>query len=566
MLDELNIKNAALIKRAEIKFNKGLNVITGETGAGKSMVIGSLMFALGERASKDFIREGENKTVVEAVFTDISKSARECAEGMGIDCSDDELILQRTISREGRTSGRINGTPVTAAMLKELSARLLDIYSQHESQSLLNPAKHIDILDRFCGEKIEELKNDLSYLASDYKSVLLQLKAISGNDEERQRRLELIEYRINDIESAGLKNGEEEALISRKKVLASSERLIKQCRQCLELLYYGNGDSASALDKAGDALKICGTMSSSDENLNTIYEDIEGAYANIQNASEALKDYLESISADPNEINAIEERLDLIYSLKKKYGSSVEEIIKKKEDAVKERDFILNSGELRQKLNSRKEKIAEEIKAQCKKITTLRKKTAEILQERITTQLHDLEMKNAVFKIDISQKATFNNKGWDNVEFLISTNAGEGVKPLAKTASGGEMSRVMLGLKTVISGTENIGTFVFDEIDTGISGKTASKVAEKMAYISDNQQIICITHLPQIASMADGNMFIEKNVENGSTVTTVKNIENKEKVYEILRLMGSNESSAALQAAEEMIEYSSKKKTELRSK
>lgn len=235
MLDELNIKNAALIKRTEIKFNKGLNVLTGETGAGKSMVIGSLMFALGERASKGFIREGEDKTVVEAVFTDISKSAKECAEGMGIDCSDYELILQRTISREGRTSGRINGTPVTASMLKDLSARLLDIHSQHESQSLLNPAKHIDILDRFCGKDIEELKTELTLLISDYKSVLMQLKAISGNDEERERRLELIEYKINDIESAGLKKGEEESLLSRKKVLASSERLIKQCRQCLEL-------------------------------------------------------------------------------------------------------------------------------------------------------------------------------------------------------------------------------------------------------------------------------------------------------------------------------------------
>lgn len=566
MLDELNIKNAALIKRAEIKFNKGLNVISGETGAGKSMVIGSLMFALGERASKDFIREGEDKTVVEAVFTDISKNAKECAEGMGIDCSDDELILQRTISREGRTSGRINGTPVTASMLKELSARLLDIHSQHESQSLLNPAKHIDILDRFCGKDIEELKTELTLLISDYKSVLMQLKAISGNDEERQRRLELIDYKINDIESAGLKEGEEEALLSRKKVLASSERLIKQCRQCLELLYYGNGDSASAVDKIGDALKICNTMSASDSNLSGIFEEIDSAHESLQNAAVSLKDYLESISADPNEINTIEERLDLIYSLKKKYGSTVEEILKRKEEAVKERDFILNSGELRHKLNLRKEKITGEIKDICGKITLLRKETSAVLQERITSQLHDLEMKSAQFEIDITQKGTFNNKGWDNVEFLISTNAGEGLKPLAKTASGGEMSRVMLGLKTVISGTENIGTFVFDEIDTGISGKTASKVAEKMAYISDKQQIVCITHLPQIASMADGNMLIEKSVENGATITTVKNIENKEKIYEILRLMGSNESSAAVKAAEEMIEYSSKKKTELRGK
>ncbi len=566
MLDELNIKNAALIKRAEIKFNNGLNVITGETGAGKSMLIGSLMFALGGRASKDFIREGEDKTVVEAVFTDISKNVTECAEGMGIDCTDEELILQRTISREGRTSARVNGTPVTAAMLKELASKLLDIHSQHESQSLLNPAKHIDILDKFCGDDIEELKTELTLLISDYKSILMQLKALSGNDDERQRRLELIDYKINDIESAGLKEGEEESLLSRKKVLALSERLIKQCRQCLELLYYGNSDSASAVDKVGDAIKICGSMSASDGSLSDIFDEIYSAHTSLENASHALKNYLESISADPNEINAIEERLDLIYSLKKKYGSTVEEIIKSKNEAVKERDFLLNSGELRNKLNLRKSEITDKIKSVCSKISLIRKETALLLQKRIDDELHDLEMKNSLFKIDISQKGTFNNKGWDNVEFLISTNAGESLKPLAKTASGGEMSRVMLSLKTVISGTESIGTFIFDEIDTGISGKTASKVAEKMAYISGRQQIICITHLPQIASIADSNMLIEKDVEDNSTVTTVKSISDKEKVYEILRLMGSNESSAAVKAAEEMIDYSNQKKNELRMK
>ncbi|MCJ7855448.1 DNA repair protein RecN [Lachnospiraceae bacterium NSJ-143] len=566
MLEELNIKNAALIKSAEIEFDKGLNVLSGETGAGKSMVIGSLTFVLGERASREFIRDGEDKAVVEAVFGSVSDAARQCAEGMGIDCSDGMLILQRTINRDGKTAGRINGVSVTASMLKNLSSKLVDIHSQHESHSLLNASKHIDILDRFCAPQINEKKRKLSELTERYRGVVSKLKSVSGDDDERQRRISLLEFRIDEIDKAGLKAGEEEELARRKKVLMASEKLIRQSRQCLELLYYGTGEVPSAADKTGDALKICGLMAASDQSISQVYENIDLAYSKLQEASEAIKDYLESISSDPDEINRLEERLDIIYSLKKKYGATIEEIIDSRNKAASELEFLNNSREIREKLSAEKEKLLKSIRSICSDMTGIRKSAAVSLQQEITSQLRDLEMKNAVFEICISQKDTFNQKGWDNVEFMISTNAGEGLKPLSKTASGGEMSRVMLGLKTVIAGNESIDTFVFDEIDTGISGKTASKVAEKMAFVSQGQQILCITHLPQIASMADKNLLITKIAENGKTVTQVGELDKNRRIHEVLRLMGSNETETAIKAAKEMIEYSDMKKNNIRKK
>lgn len=564
MLQELNIKNAALIKSTDIEFNKGLNVLSGETGAGKSMVIGSLTFALGGRVSRDFIRAGEEKATVEAVFTDVPVSAVIYAESTGIDCSDGTFIFSRTINSDGRTTARVNGTAVTAGILKELSSKLVDIHSQHEHHSLLNPARHIDILDKFCSSDIEVYKEKLNGLIVKYKSIAHKLKSVSGNDEERKRRIEFLEYKISEIDEAGLKAGEEEELNERKKVLSVSEKLIKQSRQCLELLYYGNGNDISACDKVSDAVGICAVMAESDKSLLQAAEGLGSAYENLREAAETIKDYLENISADPDEINKIENRLDIIYTFKKKYGSTVEEILKGRDEAEKELEFIQNSAQIRIELKKEQSAVMNDIKEICEHITEIRVKTAEGLEKKVTDEIRELEMKNAVFKIDISRKDTFNSNGWDNVEFMIATNAGEGLKPLAKTASGGELSRVMIGLKTVISGAEGTGTFVFDEIDVGISGRTAAKVAEKMASISANQQILYITHLPQIAAMADKSLLIEKNVIDGSTITTVKGLRKEEKVKEVLRLMGSNETQAGIKAAEEMVEFSEKVKEKLR--
>jgi len=564
MLTELNIKNAALIKSANIQFNKGLNVLSGETGAGKSMVIGSLTFALGERVSRDFIRSGEEKAVVEAVFCEIDDNLKSYAEEMGIECDEDMLIFQRSINQDGKTTARINGSTVTVSALKDISKRLMDIHSQHEHHSLLNASKHIDILDKFCMPEINELKKELSIHTSLYKQVLEKLKKVSGNDEERKRKIEFLEHKINEIGMAKLKKGEEEELLNRKKILAVLEKLIKLTNQALGLLHYGSEREQSAEDKVGEALKLSLAISQNDENAAYISDIIQEADDKIKEAVSELNSYIDNIGSDPEELEKIEERLDVLYNLKKKYGQSIDDVMKVYDDALKELDFILNSEKIRNDLNKEKENVQKKIRYVCQKMTDLRKKTAEILEEKITNELKDLEMKNAQFCIKIEKKDTFNLKGWDNVEFMISTNMGESLKPLSKTASGGEMSRVMLGLKTVISSAESIGTFVFDEIDTGISGKTASKVAEKMVHISSNQQIICITHLPQIASMADKSLLIEKFVEEDKTVTNIRELGAEEKVMEVMRLMGSANTNTAFAAAEEMVSLSNSIKNKIR--
>ncbi len=564
MLGELNINNIALIKRSDIEFEKGLNVLSGETGAGKSMVIGSLEFALGGRATRDFVREGEEKATVEAVFYDVSEQVLKCAAEMGVDCEDKTIILQRTINKFGRTSGRINGVTATASMLKNIAEKLIDIHSQHESHSLLNSANHIDVLDRFCMPEILGLKSELSELIYKYKKIREKLKAVSGDENERKRRIELLEYKIYEIEQADLSSDEEEKLNLRKKTLLSAEKLIKHSSQCLALLYYGGEGDLSAIDRLSAALKLCGSMVANDESLSDVYENIDELYSKLQYTSDRLKSYLDDINADPNEINKIEERLDLIYNIKKKYGADFNEIMENLKKAKEELDFINNSEEIRLKLNAENDKIINSIKNICDKITDIRKNAAKKLQKRITEELRDLEMKNAIFEVYITQKDSFNSKGRDNVEFMISTNAGESLKPLSTTASGGEMSRVMLGLKTVISGNENIDTFVFDEIDTGISGRTATKVAEKMAYISNKQQILCITHLPQIEAISDKSFLIEKSVESEKTVTKVKELNYNDKVSEVLRLMGSNTTDAGIKAAKEMINFSDERKKAIR--
>lgn len=564
MLEEINIKNAALIENAHIEFSGGLNILSGETGAGKSMIIGSLAFVLGQRSTRDFIREGEKKAVVEAVFSHLSQKALDTAVDMGIDCDEGVIILQRTINSDGKTNGRINGTPVTASMLRRLAESLVDIYSQHEHQSLLNTSNHIDILDSFCENSINGFKEQLLEYIREYKDILKKLEAVSGDEFERQRKIDFLEYKIEEIENAGLKSGEEEELNQRKKTLMFSEKLVKYSKQCLELLYYGGDEGVSACDKAGEALRLCSIMEQSDDSVEEIRSTLESAFEQLKEAVSEMKVYAENLDEGPDEINNIESRLDIIYNLKRKYGSTIEEIIEAGERAKSELEFINNSSKIRDELNYKRKEVLKNISKICSKITRIREETALTLQKNITDELRSLEMKNAVFKICVKQKDGFGPKGQDDVEFMISTNAGEGLKPLAKTASGGEMSRVMLGLKAVTAAKESIGAYVFDEIDTGIGGKTAGKVAEKMALISKNQQIICITHLPQIASMADRHFLIEKSVYNDKTSTSVKCLDYNERVFETARLMSGEETKSAVKAAKDMVDIYDKRKKELR--
>ncbi|MCI1931676.1 MAG: DNA repair protein RecN [Clostridia bacterium] len=564
MLEELTIKNIALIKYADIFFKEGLNILSGETGAGKSMVLGALGFVLGGRGSRELVRNGEEKAYAEAVFSGISKQVIETAKDLGIECDDDCIIIKRTITSEGKTKNRVNGSPVTVSMIRQLAENLIDIHTQNEHQSLLDSSKHIDILDSFCMPEIEEYIEELSKLNLQYRTVLKKLKSISGSVEEKERRTDLLKYKINEIGESNLKLGEEDELLERRKMLNNSEKLLNYSNTCLQLLVYGSDESQAAADKTGEALRLASLIASVDKSASSVCGELENAYAQIKDAAQILKDYSESLSGDPNEINEVEERLDLIYRLKRKYGSTIEEILAQKDSAEEELEFIENSDKLRTEYTQQKDELMKKIKNICSKMNTIRNDKARIIEKQIEKQLYDLEMKNAKFCINVTRKDTFSNKGADDVEFYISANAGEEMKPLSKTASGGEMSRIMLGLKTVTAGNDNIGTFVFDEIDSGVSGKTAQKVAEKMAYISKSQQIICITHLPQIASMADRHFYIEKKSENGHTISNVYLLEKNEQIRELGRLIGGRQTEAVMKAALEMKDLSDKRKKEIR--
>jgi DNA repair protein RecN (Recombination protein N) len=564
LLEELTIKNIALIKYADIFFKEGLNILSGETGAGKSMVLGALGFVLGGRGSRELVRNGEEKAYAEAVFSGISKQVIETAKDLGIECDDDCIIIKRTITSEGKTKNRVNGSPVTVSMIRQLAENLIDIHTQNEHQSLLDSSKHIDILDSFCMPEIEEYIEELSKLNLQYRTVLKKLKSISGSVEEKERRTDLLKYKINEIGESNLKLGEEDELLERRKMLNNSEKLLNYSNTCLQLLVYGSDESQAAADKTGEALRLASLIASVDKSASSVCGELENAYAQIKDAAQILKDYSESLSGDPNEINEVEERLDLIYRLKRKYGSTIEEILAQKDSAEEELEFIENSDKLRTEYTQQKDELMKKIKNICSKMNTIRNDKARIIEKQIEKQLYDLEMKNAKFCINVTRKDTFSNKGADDVEFYISANAGEEMKPLSKTASGGEMSRIMLGLKTVTAGNDNIGTFVFDEIDSGVSGKTAQKVAEKMAYISKSQQIICITHLPQIASMADRHFYIEKKSENGHTISNVYLLEKNEQIRELGRLIGGRQTEAVMKAALEMKDLSDKRKKEIR--
>lgn len=564
MLLGLHIKNVALIEEAEIEFGKGLNVLSGETGAGKSMIIDSINFVLGERTSKDFVRRGQAKAQVEAEFEIKDSNTLRTIEEFGIEAEDNIVIIQRTMTADGKSTNRVNGTSVTASMLKQISEGLIDVHGQHEHQSLLNAVRHMDILDKFCGEELEQYKADLGVSIKEYKSVLMQIKALDGDEDEREKKIEALEFKINDIEDAALKEGEEDALLERKAYLNNIEKITKYTHSAMELLYLGSDEEMSASDKIAQATEEVGNLKLIDQECQQIYDELNEVATSLEEVIRKFKKYCDGIFTEPEELNNIEERLDIIYRLKKKYGATVEEVLAFQQKAQEELDFITHSEEELKKLSKRKADIFSQIKADCKKMTDLRLKTAQKLEQDIEKQLKELEMKNASFKIVVKQKDTFNTRGCDNVEFMICANLGEELKPLAKIASGGEMSRVMLAMKTVVADAETIDTFIFDEIDTGVSGKTAARVGEKMATIGKTRQIICITHLPQIAAMADSHFLIEKSVKGEKTVTGVTPLNYDGAVEELSRLMGGGEvGNIVTKAAEEMKNHANEYKRKL---
>ena len=539
MIEHLEIKNVALIKSGAVVFEGGLNIISGETGAGKSMVIDAVKFMLGGRAGKDFIRLSEEKALVSGLFVVENVNLRTKIKNSGIDIEeeDNSLLIERSITDSGKNTIKINGKTVTLAILKDIAAFLVDIHGQHDHQSLLNQSKHLEILDSFCPPALMEHKRALSEFLKEYKELSKKAADITAKRGKSGEKLESLKYEIDEIENASLEIGEEEALVNRQRTLQLSEKLKENAQSAVNILQ-GDEAFASVISAITQALRLISESAGIDKEAETLYEQLESISISLSEFGRDLAAYNDSLDSSGHALLEIESRLELIYMLKRKYGSSVEDILTYLEKAKEDYEVFTGAEDVLKKINTRRKELNKEITDTCAALHNLRIKQAEIIEGEIEEVLKELEMKDAKFKISVEQKKEFGVNGNDNVAFLISPNLGEPLKELAKIASGGEMSRIMLALKCVISNIDNVGAFIFDEIDAGVSGRTAQKVAEKLHYIGKNQQIICITHLPQIAAMADNHILIEKHSKDERTETSVNNLDRVGQIEEIARLLG----------------------------
>lgn len=554
MLVHIYIKNIALINEITIDFKEFLNILTGETGAGKSILIGSINFALGERGSRDIIRTGEENALVELLFFVENDEILELIKNQGIEVEEDRYVLiTRAINQSGRTVCRINGQTVTTGMLRQVSSKLIDVHGQHEHQSLLDVGKHIELLDSFCKDELAALKKELESKYKEYKNIEKQISSLIGDEKEIERKIDLLQYQLDEITNAKFEIGEEEQLQNQLKKLSNSEKLVRGIEELYGLLYGNDYENHSTSLFLSEALRLLRDLADVDDELMPLYENLENIQLLLDDMVRDIRQYKDQIHHDPYELKAVEERLDLLFDLKRKYGNSIEEILLYKDKIEEELERIVNSEETLKNLKNQYALLEDEIKRLSGKISDIRKEKAKIIEERIESILAELAMKEAKFSVMFSQKDSFNENGWDNVEFLISTNPGEELKPLAKIASGGEMSRIMLALKCVLADIDEIGTLIFDEIDTGISGATAQKVAEKLGYISRKRQVICITHLPQIAAMGDCNYKIEKRIDENKAISSIKALKEDEVIYELARLIsGAQITDISLKNAEEM--------------
>jgi len=561
MLLSLSVKNVALITKTEMEFCGGLNIITGETGAGKSMFADCLNFILGQRPNKDFVRAGEESAEVECVIEAAEANKEKILEyGIDVDC-DNLLVIKRNMTDSGKSLCKINGKTVSVGMLKDIAKLLFDMHGQHEHQSLLEAGRHISILDKFCGTDADMHKSELGVILKELRSAEAEIASISGDNSNREALLDLYSFQIKEIENANLKAGEDEDLLTRRKILNNSEEIAGKAKAAVKAI--SGGDSgASALDLATVGSKALNRLAALDPSCMAFAENLEKIIVQLDDLSRDLRAYKSGISHDQRELNSIEDRLDLIYNLKRKYGRTVDDILLFLEKTTEKYESLLNSSERLEALNKKHEELRQKADIICAKISALRKKAAGAISREIEKNLRELEMKDAMFSVLIERRDDFSLNGYDKVEFLISANAGEELKPLAQIASGGEISRVMLALKTVLVSADTIETLVFDEIDTGVSGRTAQKVAEKLSYLSGTSQILCITHLPQIAAMADRHFLVEKVSDGEKTTTTAITLDEEQIKAELARLIGGAEITEATLAAagelREMAKHSSR--------
>ncbi|PWW30497.1 DNA replication and repair protein RecN [Cytobacillus oceanisediminis] len=540
MLNEISIRNFAIIEALSVTFEKGLTVLTGETGAGKSIIIDAIHLLVGGRGSAEFVRHGEDKAVIEGLFQldDPKHPCYRKTSEFGIEIEDGMVVLRRDISKSGKSVCRVNGKLVTISTLREIGSTLIDIHGQHEHQELMDETRHLSLLDQFGGNKISNALAEYQGIYKSYESTLKKLKNLSENEQQMAHRLDLIQFQMDEIQSAQIKINEDEELFEERRKLSNFERIYDS----LQTGYNGLQGEQKGLDWIGMVMGHLQDAAELDPAYKEIAENVSNSFYMLEDAARSLRNEMDFMEYDPQRLNEIEDRLNEINGLKRKYGKTVEEVLEYAAKIEEEIETLQNKETHIDKLQKEVAALKKDLLVEAEELSRLRKKAALHLTKLIHKELKELYMEKTVFEVRFSSEPDgFLKNGIDRAEFYISTNPGEPVKPLSKIASGGELSRIMLALKSIFSKHQGVTSIIFDEVDTGVSGRVAQAIAEKIHHVSVNSQVLCISHLPQVAAMADTHLFIAKNIKDGRTKTTVKPLTDDEKIKEIGRMISGVE-------------------------
>ncbi|HSI65997.1 MAG TPA: DNA repair protein RecN [Planococcus sp. (in: firmicutes)] len=565
MLRELDIRNFAIIDALSVSFSDGLTVLTGETGAGKSIIIDAVHLLAGGRGSQEFIRHGAKKAEIEGLFS-LDNEKHPVFQKMvelGIDLSDGDILLRRELNDKGKNVCRINGKLVTISILREVGAALIDIHGQHETQELMDEKQHIHLLDQFAGKSMAKAKESYAQVYDKFTKLKREFSSYNENEQQIAQRIDLLTFQLQEIESAELVAGEEEEMLQERKRLQNFNKIYESISTAYEAV---QGES-KGLDWVGSAMSELEHAAAVDEQFSDAAETVSGAFYQLQDTATEIKRIIDEMEFDPARLNEIEQRLALIQSLKRKYGVSVEDILLYFDEQTDELDKLMNRDQRLQLDQEKLKELTEDLRIEAEELTLLRKRAAVKLGKAIMEQLQELHMAKASFEVNFGAlpHGKFDRNGGDSIAFYISTNLGEPLKPLTKVASGGELSRMMLALKTIFSKHQGITSIIFDEVDTGVSGRVAQAIAEKIAAISVHSQVLCISHLPQVAAMADQHLFIEKREAKNRTITAVHELDGPERTEEMSRMLsGAEITGLTLQHAEELLSLAHERKLTMR--
>ncbi|MDW0108908.1 DNA repair protein RecN [Sporosarcina aquimarina] len=564
MLSELSIKNFAIIEELDVSFEEGLTVLTGETGAGKSIIIDAVQLVAGGRGSVEFIRHGTKKAELEAMFT-VSNSTHPIfnkLDEFGIEAEEGTIILRRELNQNGKTTCRVNGKLVTIAILRELGSQLIDIHGQHENQELMHQKQHIHLLDSFAGTPFKTAMKNYSELYGDYVKLRKKLSLASENEQQIAQRIDLYSFQLTEIDEAALQIGEEESLESEKVKLQHFHRLFDRLNNAYEAI---QGDS-HALDFLGTAMSDLEDAASVDKDLKPLAETTGESFYSLQDVAHEIKGMIDEMEYDSNRLEEVDNRLALFTTLKRKYGDSIEDILIYRDKIADRLDELINRDDRLEKEQEKLNSLRADLEIEAEELSVIRQKSATMLEAAIMEQLRQLHMEKAEFEVRIDRKEAnaFDYNGFDEVAFYIATNVGEPMKPLVKVASGGELSRFMLALKTIFSKHQGITSIIFDEVDTGVSGRVAQAIAEKIAMVAMNSQVLCISHLPQVAAMADHHYLIRKEVTDERTRTSIQDVLEEDRTRELSRMLsGAEVTPLTLRHADELLQLAEARKTTL---